>query len=192
MRVSRAQAEENRQNVINVASRLFRQRGFDGIGLSDLMKGAGLTQGGFYKQFKSKEDLAAQASMRAMETSAQKWGHATQTHSEDPLDALLRLYLSTDHRDQPGEGCPLVALAADAARHGPALRATFESGIITLLRVLDEVVNPADGADARQASLAVLSTMVGALLLSRVVKDEAQSRDFLTAATNDIRNRRAR
>ena len=65
MRVSRAQAEENRETVINVASRLFREHGFDGIGLKDLMKGAGLTQGGFYKQFSSKDDLAAQASRRA-------------------------------------------------------------------------------------------------------------------------------
>ena len=70
MRVSRMQAAENRENVINVASRLFRERGFDGIGLKDLMKGAGLTQGAFYKQFASKEDLAAQASKRAMESAS--------------------------------------------------------------------------------------------------------------------------
>ena len=70
MRVSRIQAAENRQTVINVASRLFREHGFDGIGLKDLMKGAGLTQGAFYKQFASKDDLAAQASRRALESAS--------------------------------------------------------------------------------------------------------------------------
>ena len=73
MRVSRSQAAENRQTVINVASRLFRERGFDGIGLKDLMKGAGLTQGAFYKQFASKDDLAAQASKRALESASRAW-----------------------------------------------------------------------------------------------------------------------
>jgi len=76
MRVSRTQAAENRQTVINVASRLFRERGFDGIGLKDLMKGAGLTQGAFYKQFASKEDLAAQASRRALESVSSRWSAA--------------------------------------------------------------------------------------------------------------------
>ena len=77
MRVSRSQAAENRETVINVASRLFRERGFDGIGLKDLMKGAGLTQGAFYKQFASKDDLAAQASKRAMENATHRWSDAT-------------------------------------------------------------------------------------------------------------------
>jgi len=73
LRVSRIQAAENRETVINVASRLFREHGFDGIGLKELMKGAGLTQGAFYKQFESKEDLAAQASRRAMESATDRW-----------------------------------------------------------------------------------------------------------------------
>ena len=76
MRVSRVQAAENRQAVINVASRLFRERGFDGIGLKDLMQGAGLTQGAFYKQFASKEDLVAQASRRALESAFRRWSAA--------------------------------------------------------------------------------------------------------------------
>ncbi len=73
MRVSRVQAEANREAVINAASRLFREHGFDGIGLKDLMRGAGLTQGGFYKQFDSKDDLAALASRRAMESATRRW-----------------------------------------------------------------------------------------------------------------------
>src|SRR3954447_13170589 len=93
MRVSRIQAEENRQNVINVASRLFRSRGFDGIGLKDLMQAAGLTQGAFYKQFASKEDLAAQASRRALESASLRWSAATAENPEDPLGAVIGFYL---------------------------------------------------------------------------------------------------
>ena len=81
MRVSRVQAEQNRQTVIDVASRLFREHGFDGIGLKDLMKGAGLTQGAFYKQFASKEDLAAKASRRALESAAGRWSAAVAAKS---------------------------------------------------------------------------------------------------------------
>ena len=85
MRVSRTQAAENRETVINVASRLFRERGFDGIGLKDLMKGAGLTQGAFYKQFASKEDLAAQASRRAMESATHRWSAAAEANPRTRL-----------------------------------------------------------------------------------------------------------
>src|SRR3954470_14707068 len=89
MRVSRIQAEENRQTVIDVASRLFREHGFDGIGLKDLMKGAGLTQGAFYKQFQSKDDLAAQASRRALEGAFGKWSAAAAADAQDPLGAVV-------------------------------------------------------------------------------------------------------
>src|SRR6266496_6405490 len=92
MRVSRTQAAENRQTVINVASRLFREHGFDGIGLKDLMKGAGLTQGAFYKQFQSKDDLAAQASRRALESAFGRWSAAADP--QDPLGAVIAFYLS--------------------------------------------------------------------------------------------------
>src|SRR5690349_1700173 len=115
MRVSRVQAEENRQNVITVASRLFRKRGFDGIGLKDLMKAAGLTQGAFYKQFASKEDLAAQASKRALESATARWSAALAGNPKDPLGAVAALYLSMDHRQAKADGCPVVALGADAA-----------------------------------------------------------------------------
>src|SRR5438874_7740727 len=94
MRVSRIQAAENRETVINVASRLFRERGFDGIGLKDLMEGAGLTQGAFYKQFASKEDLAAQASRRALESAFSRWSAAAAANPKDPLGAVMAFYLS--------------------------------------------------------------------------------------------------
>ncbi len=140
MRVSRAQAEENRETVINVASRLFREHGFDGIGLKDLMKGAGLTQGGFYKQFASKDDLAAQASRRAMESATRRWSEAA-ADSSDPLEAVMAFYLSRDHRGEKAEGCPLVALGSDATRQSEEVRRPFEDGIRAHFEVLNELLD---------------------------------------------------
>ena len=116
MRVSRVQAEENRQNVIDVASRLFREHGFDGIGLKDLMEGAGMTHGAFYKQFESKEDLIAAASARALERAMGRWSEAADANPKDPLGAVIAFYLSKGHRKEKLDGCPLVALGADAGR----------------------------------------------------------------------------
>src|SRR5215213_1395865 len=129
MRVSRDQAEKNRQTVINVASQLFREHGFDGIGLKDLMKAAGLTQGAFYKQFASKDDLAAQASKRALESISGQWSAAAESNPKDPLGAVIALYLSTEHREERMDGCPVAALGPDAARQGADVKASFEAGI---------------------------------------------------------------
>src|SRR5581483_2011369 len=125
MRVSRDQAEKNRQTVINVASELFREHGFDGIGLKDLMEAAGLTQGAFYKQFASKDDLAARASRRALESAFGQWSALAAANPQDPLRAVIALYLSMEHRAERMDGCPVVALGADAARQGPEVKASF-------------------------------------------------------------------
>ncbi|AZO01020.1 TetR/AcrR family transcriptional regulator [Mesorhizobium sp. M9A.F.Ca.ET.002.03.1.2] len=187
MRVSRIQAAENRETVINVASRLFREHGFDGIGLKDLMKGAGLTQGAFYKQFASKEDLAAQASRRAMESATHRWAEATAAKPEDPLGAVVAFYLSTGHREERMDGCPVVALGSDAARQGSDVKASFEAGIREYLDLLGSWVGDAHGEEPSDKAMAILSTMVGAVVLSRAVNDEHLSKQFLRAATESVR-----
>ena len=186
MRVSRIQAEENRQAVIDAASRLFRRHGFDGIGLKDLMAGAGLTQGAFYKQFASKNDLAVQASARAMQMSIERWSDKASSDRDDPLAALLSFYLSEGHRDELKDGCPIVALGADAARQGPEVRAAFEEGISKTLSLLEKCLDSLQDADARPRAMAVMSTMVGAVLLSRSVNDPAMARQILEAAADSI------
>jgi TetR/AcrR family transcriptional regulator, transcriptional repressor for nem operon len=186
MRVSRVQAEENRQTVINVASRLFREHGFDGIGLKDLMKGAGLTQGAFYKQFGSKEDLAAQASRRALESAFRRWSAAAEANPKDPLGAVIALYLSMAHREERGDGCPVVALGADAARQGAEVKASFEDGIRKYLDLIGEWVGGPEGEDSTDKAMAVLSTMVGAMVLSRAVNNKRLSKRFLQAAAKSV------
>ena len=187
MRVSRIQAAENRQTVINVASRLFRERGFDGIGLKDLMEGAGLTQGAFYKQFESKEDLAAQASRRALESASQRWSAAIAENPDDPLGAVIAFYLSAGHRAEKLDGCPVVALGSDAARQGAGVKAAFEEGIKAYLEVLGPLLSQTDGEDTTGRAMVVLSTMVGAMTLARAVNDPDLAQAFQNAAVEHVR-----
>src|SRR5688572_20347881 len=186
MRVSRAQAAENRETVIDVASRLFRQHGFDGIGLKDLMEAAGLTQGAFYKQFASKDDLAAQASNRALESISSRWSAASESNPKDPLGAVVALYLSMGHREQRGAGCPLVALGSDAARQGADVKASFEAGIRKYLDTLEVWVGGANGEDSTDRAMAAISTMVGALVLSRAVNSKRLAKRFLQAGAKSV------
>ena len=187
MRVSRAQAEANRETVINVASRLFREHGFDGIGLKDLMKGAGLTQGGFYKQFESKDDLAALASRRALESSTRRWSSVAAS-SADPIQGIIDLYLSACHRGEIGDGCPLVALGSDAARQSEDVRKPFEDGIKAHLQVLSELLPATDSRETRtQKAEVMLALMVGAVTLSRIVTDETLAERLLETAAAEAR-----
>lgn len=187
MRVSRAQAEENRQTVINVASRLFREHGFDGIGLKDLMKGAGLTQGAFYKQFASKEDLAAQASSRAFESASKRWSDAVDANPEDPLGAVVAFYLSMGHCAERMDGCPVAALGADAARQSGEVKASFEAGIRAHLELLGGLIGETDGDEPDGKAMAILSMMVGAMVLSRAVNDERLARQIMQAVADGVR-----
>lgn len=178
MKVSRAQAEQNRQRILDKAAQLFRERGFDGIGLNELMQAAGLTRGGFYGHFESKDDLAAQAARRALQSNRDAW----RQQADRSLAGWVASYLSDTHRDQPGAGCTLVALAADAARGGPALRDVFTEGTQSLAAALEPQMPAAEPARRREQALGMLSTMVGAVLLSRAVGDEALSRELREAA----------
>ena len=187
MRVSRVQAAENRNAVINVASRLFRKRGFDGIGLKDLMKGAGLTQGAFYKQFASKEDLAAHASRRAMERAFNRFSTAGAANPDDPLGAAIALYLSTEHREERMDGCPVAALGSDAARQSADVKASFEAGIREYLEMLGLWVHEAEGKEPGGKAMAILSTMVGAMVLSRAVNDPNLAQAFLDSSAQQVR-----
>lgn len=188
MRVTRAQAEQNRERVVDVASRLFRKHGFNGIGLADLMKGAGLTQGGFYKQFASKDDLAAKACARGYAAVRERWREFAGRDPERPLEPLVRTYLSPEHRDEQAEGCVMAALGADAARAAPAVRAAMEDGVVAYVEFLAACL-PDDVPDRRQRAMAIASTMIGALVLSRSINDPALSKEILDASVRDILER---
>lgn len=182
MRVSRERAAENRKRVIETASRLFRENGFDGIGLKDLMAGAGLTQGGFYKQFASKDELVAVATRRALESVTERWSTAAAARPEDSLRAVCEFYLSRGHSAERADGCPIVALGSDAARQGPEVKAAFEAGMLGHLAMVTGWL----GEGREDEAMVVLSTMVGALLLSRIVNDKSLAERFLETAAASV------
>ena len=181
MRVSREQAQQNRQRVVEVAAKLFRERGIGGIGVADLMKEAGLTHGGFYGQFESKDDLAAQAVGFAMDESRTKWLDAATKSKKDPLAAMVAAYVSTSHRDNPGGGCAIPSLGADAARGAPETRHAITEGIEATLKALEEATPGTSAAERRQSAAATLAGMVGAIVLARAVDDEKLSKEVMRA-----------
>jgi TetR/AcrR family transcriptional repressor of nem operon len=179
MKVSREQAAINRERVLDTAARLFRERGFNGVGVADLMKEAGLTHGAFYGQFASKEDLMAHACVRAYEELDERWRKAAARMPGKPLAGIVSSYLSTAHRDNPGAGCATAALAAEAARQGAPLRSAFTQGTQAQLDALATLVPGATKSTRRRRAALTLSAMVGALVLSRALDDDALSGEIL-------------
>ena len=186
MRVSREKAAEHRERIIDAAGALFRAKGFDGIGVADIMKAADLTHGGFYGHFASKDDLVAQSSKRTMAQAAQNWSKLTAADSAEPFTALLRHYLSPRHRDDPGKGCAFAALGNDAARSGKVVRKAFAEGIEPLLDILAEAVPGKSKAVRRRKALAAMAALVGALTLARAVEGTELSDEMLNAVLREL------
>ncbi|MBS0562070.1 MAG: TetR/AcrR family transcriptional regulator [Proteobacteria bacterium] len=180
MRASREQAAESRERIVAAASRLFRERGFDGVGIDAIMQEAGMTHGGFYRHFASKEGLAAEAVARGMDAAAER-------AAAMPLDKYVAAYLSRAHRDDPGGGCVYAALGCDIAREGPAPRHAMTERLRAQIERLAAQASPAaPGAGPRGAhrkrAIATIATLVGALTLARAVDDAALSDEILAAA----------
>jgi TetR/AcrR family transcriptional regulator, transcriptional repressor for nem operon len=179
MKVTREQAAENRERILDAAAKLFRRHGLDGIGVADLMKDAGLTHGGFYGHFASKEELMAQALARALGRSVQKWQERT-------LPELTQSYLSTRHRDNPGGGCAIATLGNDVSRQGAPVRRAFTDGVRALVDVLAGLLPGRNAVARRRKALATYSAMVGALVLARAVDDPRLSGEILDAVSSAI------
>jgi TetR/AcrR family transcriptional regulator, transcriptional repressor for nem operon len=178
MRVSREKAAENRERIVEIASRLFREKGFDGVGIDAIMKDAGLTHGGFYGHFASKEDLAAEAVACALERSAEKQSRFTD------LRDFVSDYLSERHRAEPANGCALAALGTDFARQGQAMRGMLAANVRAQLNGFARQLRGGSAADRRQIAILMLAGMVGALTLARAVDDPALSSEILATARN--------
>lgn len=184
-RVSRKQAELNREIIVEAATHLFRERGLHGISLSDVMAAAGLTHGGFYGHFASKEALATEACQKAFEQSNLGWQEKISASDDVPSarEAILRPYFSTAHRDNPGDGCPISAFTPDMC-HEPAntaLQRSFIEGVEQSLEVFEQLQD-----ESRQAMLADYAMMIGALVLARATRGNGLSEEFLDAARNTL------
>ena len=180
MKVSREQATENRERVLQTAGTLFREKGFDGVAVADIMKAAGLTHGGFYGQFASKDALVAEACADVMARAAKRWSELSVR--EDPLATLVGSYLSPQHRDTPGRACALPSLAAEAARSPAPVRAAFTTGLRNFIDILTKYVPGRSKSARRSQALVTMSGLVGAMVLARAVDDAEFSAEILRTA----------
>ncbi|WP_374400671.1 TetR/AcrR family transcriptional regulator [Niveibacterium sp.] len=183
MKVTKAQAQANRARVVETAATLFRERGYDGVGVADLMAAAGLTHGGFYKNFGSKTDLIAESAACGIAQNA-----ALSTGADIP--EFVQRYLSREHRDGRASGCTIAALSGDAARQPEMVRAAFAAGIERLLATLNPASALPDAADAdagatRIQHLAILAQAVGAVVISRACPDDSPLADEILAVCRD-------
>ena len=187
MRVSKGQSERNKQEILEAAGRLFRKRGFDGVGVAELMQAAGFTHGGFYNHFSGKDELEREAVKSALargngfkdEIAAGKWKQ------------YVREYLTREHRDGPDTGCTLAALAPDAARKDAKLQGCFAHAIEEIVSTLAGHIHKESAVKksrAREQALQMLSELVGALVLSRAVAsgNPGLSAEILTASRHKL------
>jgi len=186
MKVTREQAAANRTRILEAAGMLFRERGFDGIGVADIMKRAGLTHGGFYGHFPSKDDLAAESTARVL--GQDDWLTRLTGIERPSIRDVVRNYLSPRHRDNPGRGCLFAAVGSDIVRQPRAVRRAFTEGLRLRVEALREVL-PGSAAARRRKALATMAGLVGALILARAVDDPDLSDDILDAAASALSGR---
>lgn len=185
-RVSRKQADQHRKNIVDAASRLFLERGTDGVSVPEVMAEAGLTHGGFYGHFPSKEALVAEACIKAFEDRLPAY-EARAGRKAARVDFIKR-YMSKSHRDAIGLGCPAAAMCVDLARDNPreAIRAAFASGLGTLIERLGPLLSGKKKVAERQETLAQLAMLVGGLVLARSTKGHAISDELLQAVRSAL------
>ena len=187
MRVSRERAHENRGKILQAAAQLFREKGFEGIGIADLMKKVGLTHGGFYGHFASKEDLMVQTCSYAVDEILEQGQASRKPVKGRGYKAFIGRYLSTEHRDNPGQGCLIAALGVDAARQSPIIKQAFTQSFNRLVNALMNLL-PANKTEAakREQALMTLASLVGAQVIARAVDDPKLSEEILRIVNKNL------
>ena len=182
MRYSKEHKLETHARIVKKASVRIREKGAHGIGVADLMKDAGLTHGGFYAHFASREALVIEAFAYAMDRSTERWRKLAETiPPEKRMATIVETYLTPLHRDDAGHGCAVPALGAEIARESPKTRKAFAAKLEQMVDVLAEQLPDVPRKAARKQALATLSTMVGTLVLSRIAGSGELSEDILGA-----------
>jgi TetR/AcrR family transcriptional repressor of nem operon len=187
LRKSKQEAAETRERIVKAAAAAFRRNGITGTGLSDLMAAAGLTHGGFYRHFDSKDQLVAEACDAAVDAMAKAMAAALSRHGKrNGIEAVATSYLSEDHRDDRSRGCPFAALASELVRSDDNTRAVATEG---LLKIVDLIARQFGGMRpdaAKRRALVAFSTMVGALTLARMVTNPELSTLLLREAAKHV------
>lgn len=179
MRYAAEHNETTRERILEVASRLFREHGIAAVGLAKIMANAGLTVGTFYTHFKSKEALLRETLLHSLDARHEAFAQALEAAD---LETLLRAYLSPEHRDTPGKGCPVAALVAEVARHPRATRHTFTAHNEQTLDLFAAWLSSRQNKQMSRADAAAfLGLLAGTLQLARATPDRAESDAFLEA-----------
>lgn len=173
---SQEEKAKSHQRIVDIAARRIRESGTDGPGVAEIMGEAGLTHGGFYKHFDSRDDLVAEAVDAAIEQGRAAFDRSVEG-AEDPLARFLHDYLSPEHRDDPGTGCTVAGLGTDVARADDRVRAAYRGQVERYIANMEGLLG--GGEDSRRRAIAAVSSMVGALMISRAVDDEALSDEIL-------------
>ena len=184
-RVSKEQTDRNRAAIEQASARLFREKGFNGVSVADLMGAAGLTHGGFYGHFSSKDELAAVACANAFSQASERWQARikNKTDAQSALHAILDPYLSTRMVKNMGNGCPAATLSVDVARESPdkPVRAAYQAGTAQLVEILAALSPSDDPAERRKQALVQWSTMVGVMMLASATDGDPLSDELLAA-----------
>jgi TetR/AcrR family transcriptional repressor of nem operon len=182
MRYSKEHKLETHARIVKKASVRLREKGAHGIGVADLMKDAGLTHGGFYAHFDSREALVVEAFVYAMDRSLERWRkRAELTPPDQRLAAIVEAYLTPLHRDDPGHGCAIPALGAEIARESPKTRKAFAAKLDQMIDMIAEQIPDVSPQAARQQAMAVMATMMGSLLMARIAGSGELSEAILAA-----------
>jgi TetR/AcrR family transcriptional repressor of nem operon len=184
MRRSAEEKAETRRQIVKTAGRMIRGRGLADTGVADVMAEAGLTHGGFYRHFDSKDDLAAAAVTEALASMrARLLTIAENAPPGKTLDAVIETYLTEAHRDRPEQGCVMATVGMEAQRAGGPVRAAYEDGITKLLALFTDQIAAPTRKQREDRAQVVLSVLVGGLLLARALKhDPAESKRALQNA----------
>lgn len=186
MRRSKEEAARTRSQAVQAAARLLRERGLQGVSVAEIMGAIGMTQGGFYRHFESREALLAEAlALASAETSEQLGRASVAAEPEGAWGALVERYLSPRHLAHPESGCPVAALASEAARESPAAREAFTAALRQLVGTFERAA-PVHGPAARERAVASAATAVGAVVLARASSDPALASEILEAARHAL------
>jgi TetR/AcrR family transcriptional regulator, transcriptional repressor for nem operon len=179
--MSRSQADKAviHEHIVNLAAERFREVGLNGIGVSDLMKEAGRTGGGFYKHFESREKLVEEALQCAFDKRSEALKKYTESGSTLTMSDLVERYLSERHQNDPGSGCALAAVMNDVARSSDSVRELYTRALENELAALTALTSSKQPAKKRAQALLAISTLVGAIGLSRAVKDDELAAELL-------------
>lgn len=182
MRYSREHKQETHARIVKKASVRLREKGAHGVGVADLMKEAGLTHGGFYAHFDSREALVIEAFAYAMDRSMAHWRKIVeQTPPDKRLARIVESYLTPVHRDDPGHGCAVPSLGAEIARESQRTRKAFAAKLEEMIDIVAEQIPDLPRKTARKQAMAALATMMGTLVLARIAGNSEFSGEILDA-----------